>query len=224
MGNLHLKVIMRIPVSLPCGVSVKGSTFSNGRILATDGFECSVYSVDECCCLPTKRPYGFITALCNCGKLLALSGSCSNKIYTLSECLTEIDGFTPKINNGPLLSVYPSSCGNLLALTYRDGCYLTDREGNASERMKTAEEGVTFISCYPLCNGHLLAYNDGDRDVIEYTRCGSTSRCVLPSCVKIKSFAPCEDGVIYGLFGKGYPYTFLSPVLENGHLNCLGLA
>lgn len=211
---------MRIPVSLPGGVSASGSTFSCGRILATDGFECSVYSTDERCHIPTKRPYSFLSGLCGCGNLLATGGDCSNRVYILTEELTEIDGFTPKINAGPLLTVYPCPSGNALLLTYRDGCYLSDFEGNILSTVRTAEDGVDFISCYPTCGGGLHAYNDGTRDVIEYRGCRGVSRCVLSACVRIKSFALCEDGVVYGFFGKGYPYTFLAPVLENGCLNC----
>lgn len=225
MGGLYPPLlIMKIPVSTPSSVAPSSGIFSCGRILATDGFECSVYSVYEKCHIPTKRPYVFLSAVCSCGNILALSGNCSNRVYVLTESLTEIDGFTPKINAGPLLAVYPCPQRSYLLLTYRNGCYISDCEGNILNELKRSTTDKDFISCYPLCNGCLHAYNDGCRDVIEYHSCCYSGKCFLPDCVRLKNFTTCDDGVVYGFFTKGYPYSFLAPVLENGSLVCDNIA
>jgi len=207
---------MKIPISLPTGLSAKGAVFNCGRILATDGFECGVYSVEEKCFIPTKRPYGFISAACECGDLLATGGDCSNRVYILNADLTETDGFTPKINAGPLLSVYPCPSGSELVLSYRNACYLSDCRGNILCTLRRARDGGDIISCFPLCSACLHAFEDGCRDVIEYNGCS----CILPECVKVKGFALSDEGTVYAFVSKGYPYSFLIPVLENGVFSC----
>lgn len=213
-------LIMKIPVYTPSSIAPSSAIFSCGRILATDGFECSVYSVYEKCYIPTKRPYGFLSGICCCGNILALSGDCSNRVYVLRDDLTEIDGFTPQINAGPLLAVYPCVNRNRLVLTYRNGCYISDLQGNITNELKRSRGDMDFISCYPLSNGCLQAYNNGNSDAIEYQGCCQRGKCILPDCVRFKNFTLCDDGVIYGFFGKGYPYAFLAPVMENGNLTC----
>lgn len=207
---------MKIPISLPTGLPARGATFSCGRILATDGFECRVYSVEEKCYIPTKRPYGFISSSCECGDLVATGGNCSNKVYILSADLTETDGFTPKINAGPLLSVYPCPNGAELVLSYRNACYLSDCRGNILRTLRVAGEDGDIISCFPLCCACIQAFEEGDRNVIEY----NGNRCTLPQCAKVKGFALSEEETVYALVNKGYPYSFLIPVLEDGVFNC----
>lgn len=211
---------MKIPVSLPSGLSASGSAFSCDRILATDGFDCSVYDVDRKCCIPTKRPYRFITALCAACSLIALGEGCSNRVYLLDGDLTETEAFTPDADGDVLQSVYPCPCGGSLLFTYRNGVYTGDLCGGITSKIKSAHNGNDFISVFP-ANGYMLtAYNNGYADVIEYSGCDGSTRCVLPECVRIKSFAALENNTVYGLFSKGYPYSFLAPVTENGVFTC----
>ena len=210
--------MMKIPISLPCRVAPTTGVINCGRILAADGFECSVYSVNEGCYIPTKRPYGFLSTVCDCGDMIAIGGECTNRVYVLTENLTETDGFTPKINAGPLLTAYPCNGGNALLLTYRKVVVIANCNGEVLGVTKTAPDEVDFMSCYPLCKGCLCAYNDGNNEIIEYSACGNTRRCILPNCVRIKSFVSFEEGVVYGFFTKGYPYAFLAPIWQNGLL------
>ncbi len=211
---------MNIPISLPTGLPATGAAFSCGRILATDGFECAVYSVEEKCRVPAKRPYGALSAVCGCGDLLATGGSCTNRVYVLDAALTETDGFTPGVNAGPLLGAHCCPDGGL-TLTYREAVYLSDCRGNVLCALKRAEEDMDFIDYLPLCRGFLLGYNAGRGDVIEYCGCCSRGSCTLPPCVRLKGFTLSEEGEPYALISKGYPYSFLVPLFDNGAFSCL---
>ncbi len=210
---------MKIPISLPSGLPARGSTLSCDRIIATDGFECSVYDVDRKCCIPTKRPYRFIASVCP-STLLALGGDCSNRVYLLDGDMTETDAFTPNAVGDLLQSVYPCPLGNGFVFTYRNGVYAGDLCGRTHQRLECAENGQEFISVFPACGYCLTAYNNGYADIIEYSTCNGNQRCLLPDCVRIKSFTAIDCQNVYGLFTKGYPYSFLAPVVENGVFNC----
>jgi len=140
---------------------------------------------------------------------------CSNRIYILNDRFEEIDSITPELNAGPLQSVYVCKGNGNLVLTYRNAIYTSDLNGQILSTVRTSLPGADYISGIPLCNGILLAYTDGQRDTIQYNACTNT----LPPCVRIKSFLENDDGEVYALVSKGYPYTFLIPVFQDGLLN-----
>lgn len=211
---------MRIPIVLPDCVAADTATFSCERILAADGFTRAVYTVPDGCCLNTRRAYGFITAGCDSCDILAIDSGCGSRVFLLDADMREIDAVQPRVDAGPLLSVYCCG-GSRLLLTYRKLVAVADFDGRISSVIREDEgDEIDYISAYPICGGYLLAEGDGQRDIIRYNRCGDSTECVLPACVRVKGFTADSDGNVYAFIRKGYPYTFLSTVLENGVFDC----
>lgn len=210
---------MAIPVIFPGCTAATGADFLCGSVLAVNSFDCVIYNATEKCKTCTSRPYSFISTSGNC--ILALGNDCSNKLFVLNSCFEEIGSICTDTGDGPLLTVYSAGCGRLI-LTYRRSIVAVDADGSSAcifATLNGAEKD--FIAATPTCGGILLAYNDGSRDNIQYRRCdGAVSTCTLPQGISVKSFATGEDGTVFGLFAKGYPYRYLAPILVDGVLVC----
>ncbi|MBR6594527.1 MAG: hypothetical protein IKK83_05040 [Clostridia bacterium] len=210
---------MSIPVKFSDCSAVTGATFNgHGDILTVNSFDSAVYNNTSKCDLCTCRPYSFISAHCSC--ILAISGGCSNRVYVLNECLEETGGICLRGGNGPLLTVYlTEDCG--MVLTYRNAVYLADENGSISETLATAScEDGEFIAAAPTDTGMLYAVSEnGAQYILHRSPCGNDS-CYIPVGIMFKSFVYGNDGTVYGLFAKGYPYRYLVPVLVNGALQC----
>lgn len=209
---------MKLPIIFPDSLSADSVAINNDRILAANGFRCIIYNVSSKCCITTARPYFFISScFCN-GGLLALSERCGNRIYVLNCELEETAAITPNVFAGPLLSafLYPDRTGILL--TYRNTAVKIGTDGRVLEVVGTANnEGTDFLSSFPLCNGYLLAYTENDQTIIKLLSCNESS-FILPHCVRFKGFTSDCNGTVYALIGKGYPYTYLTPIYENCEL------
>ncbi|MBE6677231.1 MAG: hypothetical protein E7597_00340 [Ruminococcaceae bacterium] len=211
---------MAIPIIISnCGAA-SGATFSGNCIFAVNGFDCIIKNITEGCTYNSFRPYRFLSSDCNC--LLATEGNCGNKIFILDNCFNEIGSICPPCAEGTLLTAY-ITCGRKLLLTYRKKIVIANGDGSIGETIATSNrENTDFIAAFPYHNGLLIAFNDGYRDTIQYRSCnGSISNCILPRCVNIQSFTQSDDGTVYGLFAKGYPYRYLIPVIIDGRLNCV---
>ena len=208
---------MNIHITIPGCVAANGAAINNDRVLATTGFTCDVYNVNARCCIPTARPYHFISS-CGCnGGLLALSERCGNRIYVLNCDLEELYAITPNVFDGPLQSVYIYPDRSGLLLTYRKRVYKSNIEGRILSVVGEADENIDFLHSIPTCNGYLIAYTENERTYIKFFGCDDQS-IALPECVRFKSFVNEENGIVYALVGKGYPFTFLAPIFENCRL------
>ncbi len=211
---------MAIPVIISnCG-AVSGAAFSDNCIFAVNGFDCIVKNVTEGCTYNVFRPYRFISSDRNC--LLATDGGCGNKLYILDKCLNEIGNICLPCVYGPLLTAYITCDGKLL-LTYRKKLVIANGDGGMGEAIAANNcDSTDFIAAFPYCNGLLIAFNDGYRDTIQYRGCnGRINNCILPQCINIRSFTQADDGTVYGLFAKGYPYRYLIPIIVDGVFNCV---
>lgn len=209
---------MKTPITIPGCTPASGSAMLCEKTYAVNGFDCCIFQTDNDCCIKTRRPYSFISSFCACGGLLAVT-DCSNRIYILNDRFEEIDSISPATNSGPLQSVYLCNGSGNLVLTYRDAIFASDLGGQILSTISTATTDIDYISAIPLCNGILLAYTNGGRDTIKYNACTNT----LPACVRVKSFLEDGNGEVYALVGKGYPYTFLIPVFQDGLLSNITL-
>lgn len=204
---------MNTHISIPGCISANGAAINNNRLLATTGFSPQVYNVNARCCIQTARPYHFISS-CGCnGGILALSEKCGNRIYVLNCDLEELYAITPNVHDGPLQSVflYPDRSG--LLLTYRKRVYKSNTNGRILSTIGEADDNVDFLQSIPLCNGYLLAYTENCQTAIKLLGTNEQS-IILPECTRFKSFVN-DEGVIYALLGKGYPFTYLAPIFDN---------
>lgn len=209
---------MKIPVVLPNCLSADGAAIRGDEVLAVNGHDSAIYNVSGRCEIQTAKPYFFISFIPYDGGLLALSERCGNRIYVLNGELQETASVVPNVYAGALESafVYPDASGILL--TYGKLAAKVDASGRLLETVGFADDAdVDLLSSYPLTDGFILAYTDGDRTIIRLIADGESS-FILPECVSFKSFAEDGDGTVYALVGKGYPYTYLTPVYENGVL------
>lgn len=209
---------MKLTISFPECLSADGVTINNDRILAVNGFRCNVYDTTSRCCTATARPYFFISTCCCNGGMLALSSRCGNKIYVLNGELEETESLTPSVAAGALKSafLYPDRSGILV--TYGSLAAKCGRSGRMINVIgSTTDENVELLSCFPLDNGYLLAYSDDGQTLIGLFAENDDS-FILPKCLNFKCFAADTDGTVYALVGKGYPYSYLTVVYENGAL------
>lgn len=209
---------MRLNVGFPECLPADGVAVNNNKILAVNGFRCSVYDTSARCCTATARPYFFISSCCCDGGMLALSSRCGNKLYVLSSELEETESLTPTVSAGALKSafLYPDRSGILL--TYDKLATKCSRSGRALSVIGSATNNSTeLLSCFPLEDGYLLAYSENGQTMIELFSDNEDS-FILPKCLSFKCFAADTDGAVYALLGKGYPYSYLTTVYENGVL------
>lgn len=208
-------LFMKISITIPGCVAANGATINNERILVTTGFSSDVHNLSTRCCIPTARPYHFLSS-CGCnGGLLALSNKCGNKIHVLNCDLEELYAITPNTNDGPVQSVFIYPDGSGLLLTYRKRCYKSNVNGRILSVIGSTEgPNVDFLQCIPVCTGFLLAAEENGQTVLKLLGLDD-GNVVLPRCTKFKSFVNGENGTVYALLGKGYPFTYLAPVYEN---------
>lgn len=209
---------MKLNIVFPDCLPADGVAMSNDRILAVNGYRCQIYNTSNRCSISTARPYFFMSSCCCDGGMLALSSRCGNKIYVLNDELDETESLTPLVNAGALKSafLYPDRSGILI--TYAGLAAKCSTSGRITEVIGTADGVDTeLLSCLPLDDGYLLAYNEDDNTTIKlfsYTE----SEFILPKCLSFKCFAVDDDETVYALIGKGYPYSYLTTVYENGNL------
>lgn len=209
---------MKLNVSFPECLSADGVAISNDKILAVNGFRCSIYDTASRCCTATVRPYFFISSCCCNGGMLALSSRCGNKVYVLNSELDETENLTPSVSAGALKSAFLYPDGSGILLTYDNLAAKCSRNGRILSVVgTTTDESSELLSCFPLDNGCLLAYSENGQTTVGLFSDNEES-FILPKCLSFKCFAEDTDGTVYALIGKGYPYSYLTTVYENGAL------
>ncbi len=207
---------MNIPIAAPGCIPADCAVVNGEGLLSSNAFTNEILGASGQESIMAARPYRFLSSL-PCGGFLALSGKCESRIYVLNQCFEETGSITPGTLDETPQSAFMYPDGSGILITGAKEAVKISTEGRTLEVVGTASDGTRLLSCFPLSCGFLVATEENEQTVIRLTG-GSEEGYVIPKGLRFKSFCDGNDGTVYALIGKGYPYTYLVPVYDGGSL------